>query len=409
MPKFELLLGANEFWSRCQQDIRGAKTRVYVQAMTFEGDDAGLPIAEAVRVTGAIDRRILVDSYTRFVISDRFVLAPHNLLQRSFRQEVMATRGMFQRLRDSGVGVRFTNPVGMLWRNFPHRNHKKLVVVDDNIAYVGGINFSDHNFEWHDLMVRIEDAELAKFLREDFEATWENRSVNRHMAAEGTTLYSFNGSDNRAAFEPFLKTIAQAQRSIHVISPYLTFPFTDSLAAATRRGVKVTLLTPFANNKKIIRDYLCWEAVRSNFDLRLYDQMSHLKAMLIDDAQLVVGSCNFDFVSYHTQEEIVAVLTDRALISTFRERVLDPDLASSRPPTKTTSPLRGRLSHWALSAAAAVVRSQTKPVEPMQMSASSPREAQVETTSRGTSTSEPDAEQVTSTSTSTFESKAAGA
>ena len=114
-----------------------------------------------------------------------------------------------------------------------------------------------------------------------------------------------------------------------MLSPYLTFPFCEVLGRASARGVEVRLFTPQANNKGIVRDYLLWAAARFGFSVRLYAGMSHLKAMLIDDSTLVLGSSNFDFVSYHSQAELVAIATDPGLVAQFRHSVLDPDCAQA--------------------------------------------------------------------------------
>jgi cardiolipin synthase len=92
-----------------------------------------------------------------------------------------------------------------------------------------------------------------------------------------------------------------------------------------------------------------WEAARSGFDLRfLQGRMSHLKAMLIDDNWLVLGSSNFNWLSYHLQQDIVAVVTDRALIADFRARIVEADLQQSAPCSDRASSLRGRLSDLGL-------------------------------------------------------------
>ena len=61
--------------------------------------------------------------------------------------------------------------------------------------------------------------------------------------------------------------------------------------------------------------------------------MIHLKVMLIDDRVLVMGSSNFDMVSYRAEQEIVALVTDAAAIREVTRRVLEPDLEASRPAT----------------------------------------------------------------------------
>jgi cardiolipin synthase len=70
-------------------------------------------------------------------------------------------------------------------------------------------------------------------------------------------------------------------------------------------------------------------------------RMAHLKAMLIDDEYLIVGSSNFDFLSSELMQEIVAVITHRQTIAEFRERVLDVDLKNTIPNEEKVSHLRG--------------------------------------------------------------------
>ncbi len=138
----ELLVDSGEFWDRLRADVQAAKRAVRLQTLSFEGDRVGTAAADLLAATPAADRRVLVDSYTRFILSDRFLYAPHNLLDRGLRHEAGETRRMIQRLHDASVGVRFTNPVGPLLHRFAARNHKKLVLIDEEVAYLGGIYFS---------------------------------------------------------------------------------------------------------------------------------------------------------------------------------------------------------------------------------------------------------------------------
>lgn len=355
MSRFELLVGSAEFWHRLQRDIGRASRRVLIQAMTFEGDETGKAAASAVEASRAQDRRILVDRFTDYFVSDRFVYGPARL-GRAFRREVEDTRAMFDRLAAVGVGVRSTNPVGFLLHRFPNRNHKKLMITD-GVAYLGGINFSDHNYAWHDLMVRIDDCDIADALAQDFDATWRGSSPSRIESYDDITLYFLDGRNNGGVFAELMQRVRRARRSIRVISPYLTFPFCEELRDVVREGVQVTLFTPDANNKRTVRDYLMWEAGRSGYEVRLYHAMSHLKAMLIDGEALVVGSSNFDFVSYHSQEELVAVIEDPELVREFNDRVLDKDLGSTRPMRGSDiSSLRGALSFGVLKIAAGLCR-----------------------------------------------------
>jgi cardiolipin synthase len=291
--------------------------------MTFEGDAAGQAVAQAVRESPAEDRRVLVDDYSRVVVSDNFVLSPRYLLSRPFREEVQATRAMFRGLAAEGVGVRVTNPIAGRLARYGVRNHKKLIVADD-VAYLGGINFSDHNFAWHDLMLRIEAPGPPGFLAEDFDATWASRSTLRHARFGGIALSALDGRTNKEGFRPLLDAIGAARERIEIVSPYLSFPFLGILAEAVRRGVAVDLLTPLPNNKPMVRHYLSDAARRAGFRITLLPEMTHLKALLIDGRQLVLGSSNFDFPSYYSLEEYVATVEDPELIAAFRAEVLEP-------------------------------------------------------------------------------------
>lgn len=320
MARFELLVGSGDFWSRAARDMAAAKRRVLVQAMTFEGDAAGLGVARAIRESGAQDRRVLVDDYTRNVLNDTFLVLSRDA---ELAAEARATWAMFDELKQNGVGVRVTNPVAGNPFRYPVRNHKKLLVMDD-VAWLGGINFSDHNFAWHDLMLRIEDRAAADWLTGEFGRDWDGSPRPSAARFDGVELLSLDGTANARQLDPLLARIDGAKHSLEMISAYATFPFVDAMAAAAKRGVAATIYTPQANNKPIVRDYLCGIAESSGLSICLTPGMTHAKALLIDGTVLVLGSCNFEFVSYRTNCEFIAVVEDAALIAEFEARLLAP-------------------------------------------------------------------------------------
>jgi cardiolipin synthase len=330
--RMELLVDFAAFWRRLQADIAGAGRRVYVQTFSFEGDATGQALAAALLAAGAPDTRILVDSFTRYVLSDQFLYAPRNWFNTGLRDERRATRAMMEELATNGAQLRFTNPPGFGAKSLLARNHKKLIVIDDNIAYLGGINFSDHNAAWHDLMLRVEDAGVASFFREDFCATWEGRNRLASAAFGEIECHTADGRENPSKFRRVLELIGAAREEIYVASPYITFPFYEALREARARGARAQIVTPQANNWRLFSDYARREAARTGLDLRFYQAgMSHLKAILIDNRWLVLGSSNFDYLSYRLHQEIIAVITAPDVIEQFRRQVLQPDLARSIP------------------------------------------------------------------------------
>jgi cardiolipin synthase len=233
------------------------------------------------------------------------------------------------------------------------RNHKKIAVFDGRVAYLGGINFSEHNFAWHDMMFRVECEDLAGILAEDFRATWDGRSMARDAQAGPLRVISLNGKENRAGLRPLLDAVDGAERSIDVASAYLSTPFTKHLARARERGVRVRVLTPAHNNKGNLARHILECAHRSGFEVYRRPGMSHLKAMVLDDELLIVGSSNFDFMSYNILEELVVMTRESTMLEAFRRRVWRPDLASAiRQPSRSS---RGtRLGHAAVRVGAAL-------------------------------------------------------
>lgn len=354
--KFQLLVDAEEFWRQLVVDLGAARSRVWLQTLCFEPDAAGQPLADALLACAAPERRVLMDAFCDHILSDRFIYAPGNFLRPDVRAEAAASKDMRRRLIRGGVELGVTNPAGLLWHRLPARDHRKLILIDDHIAYIGGINFTDHNFAWHDLMLRIECPDITRFLMSDFDATWHGTPVAAARSFDGIELHNLSGHGNEAACRPVLETIAAARRSIVVLTPYLTFPFTDAMAIARSKGAHITIVSPAINNRKTLRAHVEWLALRHQFELRFYQgRMSHLKAMLIDDEKLIVGSSNFDWPTFHTLAETIAIITDASTIADFKTRVLEPDLAASMPAVDRKAGFNGWFSGfqhrwWALGA-----------------------------------------------------------
>ncbi len=344
-----ILVDAPAFWQALAADIRAARHYVYLQAMTFEADAVGKDLAQALIACPAADRRVLIDSFSKYIVSDHFVYKPANWFNRAVQQERLDTLGLEQDFQRHGIQCRFTNPPGFLLHRFPARNHKKLIVIDDRIAYIGGINFSEHNFAWHDLMVRLDTPEIATFFKEEFLFTWNGQNQHIKKTVGEFDILICDGQNNAPIFEPVMTALATARKEIFVQSCYLMFPFFDCLRTAVSRGVHVTLLTSSVNNWRHLRDYIPWEAQRAGIELRFYpNRMTHLKAILIDGEQLIFGSSNFEFLSYLLYQEIMVMTRQTELIEAFKNQVMLPDLAQSLPVRLAVRPGIGRLRYLQL-------------------------------------------------------------
>ena len=339
----QLKVDSTEFWTSLKQDIAEAQDYVYVQTLSFEGDRAGKGLTEALLSTAAADKRITVDSFSKVIINDKFIQAPTHIFDRELHREVADTAQMMQDLAEGDVQVKYTNPVGLFFHKILARNHKKLIVIDDRITYIGGINFSEHNFEWHDLMIRLDDPTIAQFAKQDFLNTWSAKDFAGIHKFNLADFYMFDGRHNQPIWDEVFKLLDNAETEITIQSPYFSFPFYEKIGSLTRKGVKVTYITPESNNRKILDGYNRWECQQHNIDLRLYrGRMTHLKSILIDDKYLLLGSANFDFVSYYFDAEIVAVIQDPAVIAEFKRRIVDVDLRNTIPHEEKVPDWKGK-------------------------------------------------------------------
>lgn len=131
------------------------------------------------------------------------------------------------------------------------------------------------------------------------------------------------------------------------MSPYLTTPFYEVLRESREEGVPVTVFAPEVNNWKVVREYTSWEVMRSDIELWLYQKrMTRLKAILIDERFLVVGSSNSDYLGYLFYEEVLAVISDEPLISDFKNRVILEDFRTSRRFSGELNHLKARHSQF---------------------------------------------------------------
>lgn len=333
VAEYGLLTDAREFDAAIAPAIRQARRRVFIQVMTFELDGIGRRFWEMLVQSPAAEKVLCVDAFSRAKISDDLTLGRRYLTDAAFRREARATRRLLRNGTQDGVRIVVTNPLGAFWWRYPHRNHKKLMVVDD-CAFLGGINFSEHNFAWGDLMLRTDSPPLVAALAQDFAATIAgvNQSAVRELPG-GNRLYLLDGRRSRAEFAALFDEITAARQSIDIISPYLSGPLLERLAAVSA-SIPVRIITPADNNKPVMQQGLFRAAgtAGANLEILLHGPgMSHLKAALIDDSRLLLGSYNFDLLGCELQQEVMLSGGDAGLVAEFRRRILSPLLASAVP------------------------------------------------------------------------------
>lgn len=235
------------------------------------------------------------------------------------------------------------------------RNHRKILVIDGQEAFIGGINLQVENLsrpaappirDYHFYVKGPVVQELQySFLRDWYFMTDENPEVLLqtahfpHLPPAGSALVRVANSGPTAdemelIADVFFEAIISARRQLLVVTPYFV-PHQDILRAfraATMRGVDVRLVMPLHNNHvyaglagSALYEELLTAGVRI---FRRRPPFMHAKAMLVDDALAIVGSANLDVRSLRLNYETNLVVFDAPFINALKRIVLR-DIAES--------------------------------------------------------------------------------
>ena len=258
-------------------------------------------------------------------------------------------------LRAAGIAVRAFNSRKGIRNRFQvnFRNHRKLVVVDGETAWIGGHNVGDEYLgkdptfgHWRDTHVRISGPAVlgAQF---SFSVDWRwaadqeipelKWTPTASPSSDGVVLIIPSGpaDETETALLMFLHAINSAQKRIWISSPYFIpdDAVLSALQLAGLRGVEVKILIPDIADHEI--PYLAAfsyfdEATLTGTEIYRYTNgFLHGKAMLIDDQMATVGSANFDNRSFRLNFEITAACTDAEFIQKVEEMFAD-DFSNAR-------------------------------------------------------------------------------
>lgn len=277
----------------------------------------------------------------------------------------------FKRLKDAGVNVLAFNPVDPFKARqetlITNRDHRKLIVVDDKIAFTGGVNLSSvystgqslsHASDkeaqegWRDTHVRITGPAVAQFQKLFLETWREQRGPEvggmKYTVAtkpEGhayiEVIGSIPGEWNRLTYFMYVLAIKRATVSVHLTASYFVpdRQLMETITEAANRGVEVKLILPGASDSK-----LAFYAGRSHYEdllesgVKIYerrDRMLHAKTAVIDGVWSTVGSTNLDQLSSLNNNEINAIILD-ADFAEQMESLFSNDISASDEITLAT-------------------------------------------------------------------------
>ena len=272
---------------------------------------------------------------------------------------------LIERLRQGGVRVLEYHPVGFftgLPLDLNRRDHRKLLVVDNAVAITGGVNINQvydirrqkrrgqpvdpTRLAWRDTDVRIEGPVVAQF-EQIFEQTWQGQHGPAlspppppPASPRGDALVqAIDGTPSQhrtLIYRTLLMAISLARTSIHLTTGYFA-PTPDldrALEAAARRGVDVEIVVPaHSSSATVVAAGRAHYAALMKAGVKIYERRAvvlHAKTAVIDHLWATVGSANLDWRSVIYNNEINAVILDRAFAQRM-EALFSDDVAASRP------------------------------------------------------------------------------
>jgi len=331
--RFTLLENGEEFFPAVFEAIRGARREVVLETFIWFEDKVGNELHEvlidAARRGVTVD--VLVDGFGSSELTPAFITA----------------------LTEAGVRFRAFDPqpriLGMRANVF-RRMHRKIVVVDEAVAFVGGINYSaDHLADFgpqakQDYAVRVEGPivnEIRTFARnaiavpDDGQRRWYQRRpslpIHPKQPEPGTASALFVTRDNqshRTDIERHYRVAIRAARKDIIIANAYFFPgyrLLKEMRKAARRGVRVRLILQGEPDMPIVKmaaALLYDHLQRAGVEIHEYCKRPlHGKVAVADDEWSTVGSSNLDPLSLSLNLEANVVIRDRAFNQHLRERL----------------------------------------------------------------------------------------
>jgi len=349
----DLLIDGDRFFTRLREAVEQATNHIDINLFIFDRDDVAVDVADQLkRRSSVVKTRIVLDRMGTLAAG---ISPPATPLPENF----VPPKSIFSYLKSgSEVHVRaFLNP----WFS---ADHSKVITVDGNTAWVGGMNIGrEYRYEWHDLMVELKGPIVGSFENE-FRKDWAHAGLLGDLAyavraLSGPRLMGVNASGlrwpqdfagkvrrlpTRTGWKPFgsavFNSLRRAQNYIYAENPYLfDKKVLIELVQARQRGVDVRIILPRVNDLKaggrsnlVAANYLLEHGVRVYF----YPGMTHVKALLVD-GWACAGSGNLDHLSLRLSQEENIATSDPAFAGRLKKELFDDDFAHSYELTKSIS------------------------------------------------------------------------
>ncbi len=323
--KIEIFTTGAEKFDALKRDLRSASKSIYLQYYIFSDDETGKEIADILiaKAREGVEVKVIYDHVGSFSAKGRF----------------------FRRMNENGVEThpffRVTFP--QLANRINWRNHRKIVVIDNEIGYLGGMNIADRyqngnteGMAWRDTHFRLQ-GDIVESLLYSFIVDWNFKNNPETIEYPKMPQVPFRNNlgmqlvrsgpldfwDNQSL--TFLKAISNATRSIYIQTPYFlpTDALQYALEAAALAKIDVRIMIPGKSDSRMLQyagySYIT-QCLRAGIKVYLYNPgMLHAKGIIIDENIVIAGSTNFDYRSFENNFECSLVIYDKGVNRCMRD------------------------------------------------------------------------------------------
>lgn len=247
------------------------------------------------------------------------------------------SRKFINELKDAGVEVHPFMKVKFpfLTSKANYRNHRKIIVIDGKVAFMGGMNIADRYLEgdeslgmWYDTVLRI-DGDTVKMLQIVFLTDWffvskkivsgKDKYFPEHIIPETHPIQvtvSGPDSDWASIMQAFFTAITHAKKHIYISTPYFVpnESILTALKTASLSGVDVRIVLPGKSDSTVVYwSSMSYVSELLNAGIKVYlfqNGFNHSKILMIDTSFSSVGSANMDIRSFEDNFEIMAMIYD---------------------------------------------------------------------------------------------------
>ncbi|BFI91182.1 cardiolipin synthase [Enterobacterales bacterium endosymbiont of Anomoneura mori] len=229
------------------------------------------------------------------------------------------------------------NIFNLFLRRLDIRQHKKLILIDNNIVYTGSMNMVDNNclknkiFKYIDIMIRFK-GKISNIMNIIYAFDWEmetgkkilfnekykkkkffynKKNQNFHIVS---SIYNLS---NKLIYKVFLTSIYSAKKKIIITSPYFipTNELIEAICKVSLKGINVILILPKYNDCFMLswaNKYFFSKLLNSGVKIYKFKKgLLHTKSILIDEKVSIIGTVNFDIRSFYLNSEILLIIEDK--------------------------------------------------------------------------------------------------